>query len=183
MVKLCAVCNKPFEVSPAEAIKERHCSRTCRDNIEARFWSRVDKSGDCWVWTAGKFDTGYGRIWIGSKADGKDFYAHRVSYEMAYGSIPDGFDILHICDNPPCVRPDHLWAGTHSDNMQDMLRKGRRRNLRGSDNGNSRLAIGEVVAIRKAYAAGRTTYKLLAEQYHVNPTTIMNIVRGKQWKA
>lgn len=87
-----------------------------------RFWAKVDKSGDCWVWTAALVD-GYGTI----KVDGKMIRAHRLSYEMAFGPIPAGAQINHRCGNRACVRPDHLYAGTHSMNMLDSVGHGTHR--------------------------------------------------------
>ena len=100
---------------------------------EERFWSKVDKSGDCWVWTAAvvgsrnpKFDHvgGYGVFGIGRKV----YRAHRVSWEMAHGPIPDGMLVCHSCDNRGCVRPSHLFLGDQADNVRDMDSKGRRVN-------------------------------------------------------
>lgn len=81
------------------------------------FWSKVDKTGECWVWVAGRFVTGYGAY--------RNQGAHRVSWGLMNGPIPAGLFVLHRCDNPPCVRPDHLFLGTHTDNMHDKVAKGR----------------------------------------------------------
>ena len=78
------------------------------------------KSDGCWLWV-GSINHRYG--WLVVR--GRKVRAHRFSYELAYGLIPVGLLVLHRCDNPPCVRPDHLFVGTQTDNMQDMLRKGR----------------------------------------------------------
>ncbi|MCK4306058.1 MAG: HNH endonuclease [Candidatus Eisenbacteria sp.] len=93
--------------------------------LAARFWEKVEKSPGCWMWTGNKVsdkpNRGYERIW----ADGKMKLAHRVSWEMVSGPIPEGMQILHRCDNPSCVRPDHLFMGTRSDNMRDAIAKRR----------------------------------------------------------
>jgi hypothetical protein len=91
--------------------------------LEDRFWAGVDTSGECWVWTRATNEGGYGKIGDGHRVRG----THAVSWELAYGPIPRGVGlcVLHRCDNPPCVRPDHLFLGTVQDNNQNMIRKGR----------------------------------------------------------
>ena len=88
-----------------------------------RLWSRVDKTGDCWVWTGATTTAGYGEIRFG----GKVVRVHRLVYELTVGPIPEGMGVLHRCDNPPCCRPDHLFLGTQRDNARDMVAKGRKR--------------------------------------------------------
>ena len=92
-----------------------------------KFWSRViiENLLDCWVWTGGTVGRGYGYL---SRGGPKLILAHRYVWEITYGPIPDGLCILHKCDNPPCVNPTHLYIGTHSDNMRDMIERGRGRN-------------------------------------------------------
>ena len=94
---------------------------TCSMTDEERFEQFVDRSGDCWVWTGWINHYGYG----GFRFRGKSRGAHRVAYELAHGPFDEKLHVLHRCDNPPCVRPDHLWLGTQADNMADMKRKGR----------------------------------------------------------
>ena len=109
--------------------KARFCSRRCYEQgqgprvpVEQRFWSKVDKTDDCWIWTAGRTPQNYGLFYYGPH-----FYelAHRAAYRLMYGAIPAGHYICHRCDNPPCVNPAHLFLGTAHDNNMDMALKGR----------------------------------------------------------
>ena len=94
---------------------------------EIRFWSKVDRSGDCWEWMAYRLPKGYGTMRIANRRKG---LAHRISWEIHFGPIPTGMHVLHKCDNPPCVNPDHLMLGTAADNIHDMVDKGRHSNQR-----------------------------------------------------
>ena len=127
-----------------------------RQSIEDRFWPKVDKDGpvpghmphlgQCWVWTASKLDSGYGQFGIG----GKLRYAHRQSWEMERGEIPGNLCVLHSCDNPSCVRPEHLFLGTRRENSSDYQRKGRlaRGDAHGSRTHPERLARGDANGAR-----------------------------------
>lgn len=96
------------------------------EKLRKRFWAKVHKTNDCWIWIGGKMTAGYGSFWV-SPEHGKDG-AHRVSYEMEYGPFDPDLFVLHNCDNKPCIRPSHLFLGTQVDNMQDCARKGGLRN-------------------------------------------------------
>ena len=135
--------------------------------LEDRFWSKVRKTSFCWIWTAGKFSQGYG----GFKINGKTEKAHRISWTLTYGEIPDGLDVLHDCDNRPCVRPNHLFLGTHQDNMTDMVNKGRSK--KGESNGRAKLTQKEVLQLR----AG----KEISTQ--VSPRQLKRILTEEQWNA
>jgi len=91
-----------------------------------RFWNKVDKNGSCWIWTGCKNPMGYGRIRYGKRYK----FAHRVIYAFMNGTIPDGKMICHICDNPSCVNPAHLFAGTQFDNMRDCVERNRNFNTK-----------------------------------------------------
>jgi hypothetical protein len=96
-----------------------------------RFWKKVDKNGPihpvlgtaCWVWTGYKMPFGHGQLTISK--DESCVLTHRFSWELHHGPIPEGIKVCHRCDNPPCVRPDHLFLGTQKDNIQDAIKKGR----------------------------------------------------------
>ena len=94
------------------------------NQLGKRFWSKVNKTDGCWEWTAYLNKQGYGRYGIGSNV----YRAHRLAFEEAYGPIPEGMFVCHKCDNPSCVRPDHLFLGTNSDNLKDCSAKGRHPN-------------------------------------------------------
>lgn len=97
--------------------------RYVRGESEAvRFWTYVQRGTGCWVWTASRYPGGYGQF---RRKGGPLRGTHRVAWELARGPIPEGLHVCHRCDNPVCVRPSHLWLGTHSENMQDAHRKGR----------------------------------------------------------
>ena len=94
-----------------------------RRSIEERFWAKVKKSDGCWEWTGDKNKGRYGSIYCSEEK--RNLRAHRMSYEMHKGPITDGLWVLHRCDNPPCVNPDHLFLGTARDNIMDAIKKGR----------------------------------------------------------
>ena len=136
----CAACEKQILIyaSRLEFVKEPCCSRACtgmrKTQIAAqrtmeRFWGHVDKTNDCWIWRGKTNKSGYGQFFTGSVTTGdrKHVMAHRMSWEMKNGPIPEGAYILHSCDNPPCVRPDHLRPGSALDNIRDMIIRGRQR--------------------------------------------------------
>jgi hypothetical protein len=90
-------------------------------SIKERFFQKVNKTNSCWLWTGALSSRGYGSFGV----NGKTTAAHRYSYQMHIGEIPKGLVICHTCDTPSCVNPDHLWAGTQSENMKDMFNKNR----------------------------------------------------------
>lgn len=147
-------------------------------SVEQRFWEKVSKTDGCWEWTGSLNNQGYGQIRI----DGKSLLAHRVSWGMAFGPIPDGLLVLHRCDNPPCIRPDHLFLGTFADNSHDMIQKGRQVIRVGEDCVSASLTYRDVATIRELASTGLSSRKL-AKQFGVSHTTILDIVRGNRYKT
>ena len=145
---------------------------------EDRFWSKVDKSGDCWRWTAHLNTCGYGKF----RYNKKSWTAQRISWMICYGKIPEGMLVCHRCDNPSCVNPDHLFLGTPKDNVRDCVSKGRRAPQCGEKNYNSKLTEPEVTRIRSEYKSGGVTLQELADKYGVNYPAIHKIIKRKTWK-
>lgn len=152
-------------------------TRDWKGYFEARVL--VSETG-CWEWQGGKKHSGYGRV----RYQGKDEYAHRLSYEIFVGAIPKGMFVCHHCDNPRCVNPEHLFLGTQADNMADMARKGRgkgrgRRGARpGSANPFSKLTEEQVALIREAEGIQQA----IATQFGVGQSTVSLIRNGKRWR-
>ena len=144
--------------------------------IKDRFHKKyVKKLDGCWIWSAYKIPSGYGQLWC----DGKNRRAHRVSYELHKGDIPEGVCVLHRCDTPSCVNPEHLFLGTHKDNVDDKVSKGRQ--ARGSTNGNSKLTEDDIVIIKRRLAIGES-HRSIAIDFNVSSTTITDINTGKIWR-
>lgn len=177
----CVVCGGLYYVPPSHRALQSCCSRECRSvrmsqlmrrDLGERFWEKVDKSGDCWIWTASVLKTGYGCIRI----DKRTIRAHRIAYELANGPVPDGLLLRHTCDNRRCVNPAHLVPGTHKENAQDALDRGR--HLVGEDDPKAKLSNRDVAAIRTALASG-ITGRSLARRYAVDESMISQIKNRK----
>lgn len=125
-----------------------------------------DTNGGCWLWSKSTTAAGYGRVGLGRR--GHTGYAHRASYECAFGPIPPDAVICHRCDTPACVNPDHLFVGSQGDNVRDAWRKGRMQIPPG------KLSVAQVEAIKVAAGRGERT-KDLAEQFGVSMPTISRI--------
>lgn len=170
-----------------------------------RFLNYVHKSDDlvgCWLWTSATNKDGYGQFSVA----GRTVQAHRWGYEYFMGEIPGGLQVLHNCpdgDNPRCVNPEHLWLGTHAENMADMARKGRsiaqahpekmgrgethwshnqpEKRQRGEKNSAAKLTDFLVRDILRRYARGGVTQRELSRDYHVSRSNIGLIVTRKIW--
>ena len=155
----------------------------------ARFWSKVDKNGPlpdqsnphyaglspCWTWTSAKTPYGYGVFHSHIER-----LAHRMSWVMQNKSTLNALHVLHLCDNPSCVNPEHLGTGDQSTNMADKLVKDR--NLRGERLAQSKATDKSVRKIRQIYAAGGITQDELGAQYGISPSVISRIINRKIWK-
>ncbi len=137
----------------------------------AAFWGKVIKGPGCWLWTGATNHGGYGVF--GTKPQWR---AHRMAYVLDVGPTPKGHMILHACDRPRCVRPNHLWVGTHAENMRDMSKKQRRH---GSTNPKAKLTEVDVLEIRAARS--HSTAPQLADTYSVSTHTIYSVWGRHTW--
>jgi len=136
---------------------------------------KVDKSGDCWMWTAANGRFGYGASWV----NGKMHTSHRISYMLCIGPIPTFMCILHKCDNPPCVNPEHLFLGTRADNIADMKAKGR--SAYGENHGRAKLTEADIINIRSLEKMGKRQSDL-ARKWGISTSHISYIVNRKIWR-
>ena len=149
-----------------------------------RFWSHVAKTNnpdDCWEWMAYKSkgrDGGYGKLAINKKP----YSAHRYAWIITFGEIPDGLWVLHKCDNRACCNPNHLFLGTHQDNMNDKVNKGRASSLAGEINPSHKLTIEQVKYIKERYAQGGIGWQKLAKEVGISKRQVGRIIKGQSWK-
>lgn len=151
-------------------------------NLETRFWSKVNKTNNCWEWT-GSSSNGYGYFRINKD---KTMSAHRFSWKLHKGSIPTGTGhhgtcVLHICDNRKCVNPKHLFLGTIQDNVDDMYAKNRQVTLKREEHNMAKLTQKEVDVIRIIYDLGSVTQRKIAKMFGVSQTDIHYIINNKIW--
>lgn len=136
--------------------------------MKERFFLKVQKTGTCWLWTGSKNKQGYGYF----KVNGKVEKAHRISYFIHNGKIPNKRNILHSCDNPFCVNPKHLFAGTQSENMIDCVKKKRHQN--------QILTEKQIPIIRKMYKEGKSQVEI-GRKFGVARETIKNVITNIRW--
>jgi hypothetical protein len=144
-----------------------------------RFWKNVKKTPGCWEWQGGKDYCGYGVL----NNHQKKVKAHRAAWMIDRGKvIQSGFCVLHTCDNPGCVNPDHLFLGTPGDNARDRKAKGRKGDITGEKNGRAKLTPNQVNLIRALFESGKFTKVHLGKLFCVTDVQIGQIVRYKNWK-
>jgi len=158
--------------------------------FEETLLSKIKKTETCWLWLAGTNKKGYGRIW-NSNINRKEL-AHRASYRLFKDDFDPDLCVLHRCDNPPCVRPSHLFQGTEKDNTADAMRKGRMilpfrhpgfhaKHFSGIKNHQAKLTEKEVLEIRRLSAAGVKGVDLV-EQFPISGSSIYRIINKLSWK-
>lgn len=140
-------------------------------DIEWRFWMKVDTSGDCWLWKGALNTSGYGMAFF----NGKTHAATRFAYEFINGPIPAGLLVMHSCDNPGCVNPAHLSLGTHQENTDDRVAKGRNVNS-GYGRGRAKFTPAQRAQIRADRKAG-ATFGQMMKRYDTRINTILKILR------
>lgn len=153
--------------------------------LRERFEAKVAQAGpaECWLWKGVVNTTGYGMLYVA----GRRVLAHRVAYELHHGLIPPGHEVLHSCDNPPCVNWGHLRSGTHGENIADAMAKGRHRppglGLKGQKNPHAKLTDLQAAEIRSSYRYRTPGHQLqdLALKYGVGRATIHNILNGRRY--
>lgn len=208
--KKCEACGKDFlpayNVTKAYWKRRKYCSNECRftgtkgkrrvtfgrerTTLESRFWPKVNKDGPiqphcpeigpCWVWIGAITNDGYGHL--GSTSHRKGVKVHRLSYELHHGDIPASLCVLHRCDNPPCVNPDHLFLGTRADNNADRESKGRGSDKHGEANPRSKLTEEDVKVIRQLRKEG-LSQQAIATRFGVVQVTISKILLGQLWSS
>ena len=139
--------------------------------IDERFWEKVEKTLTCWIWTANRHPKGYGKFSI----NGKSTPAHHYSYSQINGPVPKGLDLMHLCDNPPCVNPDHLRPGTRSENMRHAVEVGR------CLGANTVLNPNRALLIKNLYKSGIRP-KQISVALGIHIQTVCNVTSGHRWK-
>lgn len=201
---ICQHCGITF--FPFVNAQGKFCSQRCngaqrKRSLADRLWGQVTKTESCWLHQGSKNSRGYGRVGSDDHGHGMRL-AHRVAWEVTYGPIPAGLSVLHRCDNPACCRPDHLFLGTQSDNMRDMVTKGRHAAQRypdqlprgdrhwssqhpewvrrGEGHGQAKLTADDVRAIRRLHAEGNTLASIAA-RFGMSPGHTWSIVHRASW--
>lgn len=179
-MKPCAICGKEFYCMASNDVggsqrERKHCSQKCMgisyQRTPEQFWAKADKQeSGCWIFRGCRDKWGYAHIGI----NGRRKQAHRHAYELKHGPVAKGMCVMHTCDNPPCINPDHLRLGTNAENVADKMKKGRHLA--------PKLTAAQVREIKAALATPyRGINKALARKYGVSDSQICTIRQGRQW--
>lgn len=176
VVRVCVDCAVPLRKGAKRQC--RPCYRARRQNLdpEKRFWSRVHRTDGCWMWTGSRFGKGYGQFTLRPVPKQRIHVgAHAYSYRLFHGPVPDGMEVMHLCHNKLCVRPDHLKAGTHLENIRASVAAGHYANHRPKPKKLSDEQVAAIVALHK----DGVRQNRIAEQFGVSTTLVCQFVNGQ----
>jgi hypothetical protein len=177
----CRECGNEYTREPNQVKSGRKyfCSRECGFKhgkpFEKKFWAKIEKTDTCWLWRGTLSNKGYGE----TRFNGRFALAHRVSFEIHRFPVPKGLGVLHLCDTPACVNPEHLEIGTHAANMADCANK--KRNAFGARQGSAKLTDESVREARLMRQKG-FTYAEIGNHFNITRHAISCAIRGKTWK-
>jgi len=178
--RTCLRCQQPYY--PGHGL-QRYCSPHCRSRTptrrktpEERFWAKVDRSGECWLWQASLSHRGYGA----TRHSGRTINAHRLAWIFTHGTVPEGLSVLHRCDNRRCCNPAHLFLGTPKDNTQDAIRKGRL--CCGEAINFAKLTPEKVRQMRELHRSGVNASEV-GRRFAVTPSVALRAIKGQTWKS
>jgi hypothetical protein len=149
-------------------------------NIESIFLDKIEKTDSCWEWIGIKNKGGYGQIHC-RKLKKRNVLAHRFSWEFYNGDIPSELKVLHKCDNRGCVNPSHLFLGTQSENIKDMMDKKRDKHPSKEDNGKAKITEDIVTKMKNMRKTG-ATYKEIGDVFNIHLATARSAIIGKTWR-
>lgn len=155
---------------------------TITPELEKRFWSKVNIfPGECWMWTRAL--TGTGTCYGCFRIDGRTYRANRVAWMLTRGPIPEGLGVLHTCDHPWCVNPEHLFLGDQKINHEDKKEKGRTSHLFGEDSGRHKMKEEQVLWVRSVYVPFHPEFgaRALARRLNVSHTAVEHAIHGINW--
>lgn len=187
---LCQHCGNDFICTRGtHSNPQKYCSQSCwrasttgTAKIARRFWSKVTKTEGCWLWNGSLTPSGYGQF----SYKGRPIHASRAAFQIVHGvSLGPKDFVCHKCDNPRCVRPDHLFLGSPKDNVKDMVAKKRNRCTPkyGENHHQAKLSLVQVTEIRDLYATGGVTQRQLAKKFGVTQGIVGRIIRHENWNA
>ena len=142
--------------------------------VAERFIEKVEITDGCWIWAGAVNENGYGSFWDGERSE----TASRAAYRLFVSPIPDGLFVLHRCDNPKCVKPSHLFLGSHEDNMRDRDLKGRAAKLSGSRNPSAKLTEDQAREIKLSSLPAAH----FSSKFGIAESIVSSIRKGRTWK-